>query len=337
VTGVALSAALASGVGAAETAVHVDYRAHDGCPPQQAFLDELHRHGRDVRLLESAASGSRLVVRIDRTGHGSAGAVELRTESNSARSLKRRVEGETCDDVVRALGFVTVMLFDASENATQADVRSEPSERARPASAPSRPEPSPRPSSFGRTPVERPDRTSKRVRERRAVALGMAADVSSVFGATTLGGELFSELPLRTDLLARVSLAYVPDSAKLPIGKANLRWLVGEVSGCWLGLELSARLRLGPCISLAGGEVVATGTLSGGHGHSRTAPWFGAGGSAMLVAYPTRSWLLELGGGATMSLTRHDFVFRDAEAAVPARELPVAGLWGRVGLGVRLP
>jgi hypothetical protein len=165
----------------------------------------------------------------------------------------------------------------------------------------------------------------------------VAADLSSVFGATTLGGELFSELPLGSDLLARVSLAYLPDSAKVSTGNAELRWLVGEVSGCWLGLDLSARLQLGPCVSLAGGEVLASGTMPGGRGYSRTASWFGGGGSALLVAYPTRSWLLELGGGATMSFTRHDFVLRDAEAEVPVRELPVAGLWGRVGLGVRLP
>jgi hypothetical protein len=165
----------------------------------------------------------------------------------------------------------------------------------------------------------------------------MAAGVSRVFGATTLGGELFSELPLRSQLLARLSLAYVPDSPSVPIGRARLRWLVGEISGCWLGLELSARLHLGPCVSLAGGEVLGTGMLPGGSNHSRTAPWFGGGGSALLVAYPTRSWLLELGGGATMSFARHDFVFRDAEVEVPVRALPVAGLWGRFGLGVRLP
>jgi hypothetical protein len=331
---------LLSRPGAAETRVHFEYRAHAGCPPPETFLDQLRQQGRELRRLEDEHEGPELVVRIDPGSRGSTGQVELRATPGQASSLRRTVDGESCEDVVRALVFVTVMLFDAqaSEVAGRPRVPPESTERARTGNPPANsPEPLRAPTQPNRDASSsvNPDQ----VRERTRVVLGAAARVSSLFGATKAGGEIFSELPVasRSGWVARMSFGYVPDSLATSAGSARLTWLVGDMSGCWLGLAPSARIALGPCVSLQGGEVLATGRIPGGVSRSETALWFAAGPSVLVTAHPGRTWLLEVGGGASMVLTRHDFVFRDAEARVPVRALPVAGLWGEVGLGVRLP
>jgi hypothetical protein len=325
-------------------AVHLDYEAHEGCPNQRAFLDGFER-SRKVVMADAEARVPHLTVRITRQADGSHGQVMVRdVQPPRPRTsvLTREVVGSTCEEVVQALVFVTIMLLDAQ---SIAPLRVSPAPPESPRSKPSpgrdsvaarRVEPEPKPAS--RPPPDLAFPVPDTPRE-FAARLAASAMVSTVFGAPALGLGLLTELPLALSprTMARLMVSYQADAPAIAMGQAELAWIVAGISGCWLGFASPLWWNLGLCASLEGGEVVAKGSLSGGRNLSRTAPWLGDSVSALVAAYPTRPLFLEIEAGVTLSLLRHDFVFRDHESLVSLREQPLFGTWGRLAMGVRIP
>jgi hypothetical protein len=92
------------------------YRAPQGCPSQQEYVESVESRSATLRLLpESAAvAGSdRVRVRIQPDTDSAGWVGELRIEG--AESLEREVRGERCQDVALALALITVLRLDRRE------------------------------------------------------------------------------------------------------------------------------------------------------------------------------------------------------------------------------
>ncbi|HEY3498757.1 MAG TPA: hypothetical protein VGK73_28895 [Polyangiaceae bacterium] len=95
---------------AAELAVvGLEYRAPASCPSRDAFVRELEARSERVRTGEAGAQGT-LSVQVVVAGSTVQGTILFREASG--RGTERAVSGEGCDDVVRALALIAVVLVD---------------------------------------------------------------------------------------------------------------------------------------------------------------------------------------------------------------------------------
>ncbi len=98
---------LASAPALAQTdAVKLDWEADAKCPPESAFVDQVHARSPRVRI--DAAAPRTLVVRIARAGpERMSGKIELRDADGTV--TQRSVVGASCGEVVEALGLVAAV------------------------------------------------------------------------------------------------------------------------------------------------------------------------------------------------------------------------------------
>jgi len=325
--------------------IFLDYQVHDSCPTEQAFANELVKRERRLTFVEGGIAKVSLLVQIEHNGEGYAKGntgrvrvVNRATADPDAFVLERSVQGDTCADVARVLAVMGAMLLDVGIRApvSESHLRHSLDAKKTPPLHGARAQPSDTtvPPVVGALVSAA---NSSKPSARLPVVVGMTTIVSSVFGGTAFGVGLFSELPLVQDakLSARLLVTYVADSQTVPMGQANFSRIVGSASSCWMALQPESWLRVGPCVAIEICEIGARGSLQSGRDLGRTTAWWGSSGSALAQTSLTHWLLLELEGGATLSLTRHSFVFRDAQKEVPIRDMPYAGAWGRIGVGVR--
>jgi hypothetical protein len=263
----------------------IAYRAPAGCPDADAFRRELVARapvGWSTRLPD-------LAVTIVPVARGFAG--ELRGEG-----LERRLEGERCDDVVRALALIAALALEAAP-AEAAPVEAPPP-APRPAVAvdrPPAPAPAPTPSASPRRPA--------------VVRVGV--------GVALLGGVMPDpelDVPLHVEVAggrdaasARLSVASLSGQTEMSDGvRAEFGLLVASLEGCALPLRLGD-LRLGGCAAFEVGRLVARAEGLD-EARRRARPWLAPVALARLRWRLGGRVVLDLAGGLAVPLVRDRFV-----------------------------
>jgi hypothetical protein len=277
-------AAVASRAGAQPAADGaLDYRAPAGCPDAAAFRRELVARapaGWSARLPD-------LTVTIDAGERGFVG--QLRGEG-----VERRLEGERCDDVVRALALSAALTLEA------APAEEAPAEEPAPAPAPTpavavAPPPTPVPSDPSRRPP--------------VVRVGV--------GVALLGGVMPDpelDVPLHVEVAGgretasvRLSVASLSGQTEMSDGvRAEFGLLVASLEGCAFPIRLGD-VRLGGCAAFEVGRLVARAEGLD-EARRRVRPWLAPVALARLRWRLGGRVVVDVAGGMAVPLVRDRFV-----------------------------
>lgn len=304
------TAAVASGARAADAEpIALRYEAPLGCPDGATFFGEVSARTSRARASAAGEAARVLVVRIARRGASFRG--ELTIEDAQQRSSPRDVTGDSCAEVVSALGLVAALAVDPAASVAPRPPPAEPEKPAEEAPASAAP----------------PGAGTK-----VAGTLGAGAEASGradlvvglrVFGEIELGGVALRLAAMRTFAVDRAAT----------VGNVTLAWTTGAFELCPFRVDVAQDLALRPCGAFAAGVLQAEGT-GVRDAHDETRPWADAGAHARLSWIPTRPLSLEVEGGATLALLRESFRF---DPNVVAYQAPVIAGFVRLGAGVHFP
>lgn len=355
-----LSSPAAHAAPAAEP-ISLVYEAPRSCPGSRELLLEITRRTRKARAAREGERARRLHVTI-LPGAGMLIGY-LRVEESGALSGAREVRGETCGEVVEALGLVAALAVDPD-----AEVGS-PAPPAAPDVASSAPADAPvlsntvddlpdaggatrdgtsdgSGSSTASTPLSAP-RTAPRDAvsapagasswSRLGFGFGVqgegAALADIVFGAR-LFGDVQLDLPGRRIFAPSVRLVVARTSAAAPPearALARLRWTQAALEGCPLVFDLARAFDFRPCAGVSAGVVEAE---SSGvpNARSRTRPWMSVELHGRVAWSPVRALSLEIEAGSVAPLVRETFVL---QPSLLVYEAPAIAFVGRGGVSVR--
>jgi len=102
---------LTSSAAPATVPVRIDFEAPPGCSDAKTFLRGLHARNAPVRLVTAGPATLRFSVRLRQTGRRVRG--ELQVEDGHGATDTRRVEGNSCDEVVAALSLTAALATEA--------------------------------------------------------------------------------------------------------------------------------------------------------------------------------------------------------------------------------
>jgi len=319
-TAVSASAALAvllggSFVQAQPVTYDLEYGADSSCPSQPTLVHWIAQRSRNAELSPGGAE-RHLVVRIARSGLDWRGEIEL-----GPNEAPRRVSGQTCDSVARALALIAAVSLDPAIVL----------ELAPPSPAP--PAPSGAPAS---PPLERPTLPAEPAsRAEHAILFGTQGSATSGPAPTALygvGAFAGIELERRVGPAFRLDVSRSSTFAR-DVGSGTVRFTLtsGRLEAC-PGALATGPVLLGGCVDAVAGALVAEGFARGTveQPGSVSRLWLELGLSSrisVLVAERTR---LELFGGVGLPLTRRAYVFENPREVV--HEPPL--LVGRLGVGL---
>jgi hypothetical protein len=277
--------------------VRILYRAPDECPDEAAFLAAVRtRTGDDAWEAAPGESARQIEVTVGVAPTGSSARLEF--VDDDGHPVSRALTGSSCADAVSAIALVTALAIDsrfthddsqestetpatgaASSSATSNAVSSAattPNAGTAP-SSPSAGKPSPSKATVvpRTTPSERAPRP--RASRPRAYRGEMAA-----FGAITtetkvaaFGGRATFGVVWPRGAGLRIGIDYLdmPETRVDVLGGVTIAMyeLVGRASGCPMGFDVGAYVRLSPCAGIASGIV---------HGETRSSPGVKTTGSA---------------------------------------------------------
>lgn len=103
----------ASGPAAAQKAsvierIRVKYRAPPDCPDRTAFIQQVQARTEKARVVEQGASDRVFWVEVNHEAEGYRGRLVIQDDSMAVRE----VQGDTCPEIVAALGLVTALAID---------------------------------------------------------------------------------------------------------------------------------------------------------------------------------------------------------------------------------
>lgn len=306
--GVAMAAAAPGARAADAEPIALRYEAPAGCPDGATFFGEVTARTSRARARRAGEDARVLVVRIVRRGASFSG--ELTIEDARQRSSPRDVTGDSCAEVVSALGLVAALAVDPAASVAP---RPPPAEVEAPAE---KKEPAP----------------SEGEGTKLAGTLGAGAEASGradlvmglrVFGELELGGVALRLAAMRTFAVDRAAT----------VGNVTLAWTTGAFELCPFRIDVAEDLGLRPCGAFAAGVLQAEGT-GVRDAQSEARPWADAGAHARLSWIPARPLSLEIEGGATLALLRESFRF---DPNVIAYQAPVIAGFVRFGAGVHFP
>jgi hypothetical protein len=351
-------------VAAQSRPVRIDYVAHEGCPGAEAFLDEVTSRTSLARAPAAESEDALDVrVRITRTSDGSRGRVTL---GKGGDLPVREINGPTCDEVVRALAFITALKIDprASLSPSPRALSGGPGSASSAAGAPSPgllPEPPPAPLPIetpstipptspapvvSSAPVMAPPQPLIGAGSMRAPASSgklhstIGAHASVTFGAAPralLGGGPFVELRADGGLGTSIRLAAeVATTGAIDLGPGGARftWGIGRLDACPAFVRPTRRLAIAPCLGAEGGLIRAEGrpgrTISAAK--QVTVPWASLGALARVAVDAGDVVRVDVQGGPQFPLVRRSFVFETPAFLI--HEVP-AIIWTlRLGAGL---
>jgi hypothetical protein len=295
-----------------QTAIRIELDAPSDCATAEGFYENVRARTERVRPVAEGELGVRVVVKLVRTPparvHG-----ELRVIGEHGESDARRVDGNTCREVVEALSLTAALAVDPTAVLTSPQAP-EPAPTAAPAPAPSPPPPLPPP----------PPPPARRLE----VRLGAGAyGIGQVSPYVSLGGELSVRVVAPWDAAPSLGLALVYAKNDLfdTASTAFVRSTLFELTACPRRWSASSGFSLEPCLLGLGGWLSAQGhTVT--HPEAVTRSYFGAGGKLMANVTLAEHWDLELAAGFAVPFARRRFVY-----ATPRREVALTP--GISGLG----
>lgn len=339
--------------------VSLVYEAPPACPGSAELFREITRRTGRARAARDGERARTLHVTIVRIAGALIG--HLRIEESGALSGAREVRGETCSEVVEALGFVAALAVDPEAQfastsrpgvspeasvahaeppvpstavdavAPEAGATSDVASSGDPASVP--------PSSMLRTEprdvASEHDGDSPSSRTRFSFGVqGEGAALADVVLGVRLFGDLQLDLPGRRILAPAVRLIVARTSAVAPPETndlAELQWTQAAVEGCPLLFDLAHYVVLRPCAGVSAGVVEAE---SSGvrNARSRTRPWMSIEMHGRAVWSPVPALAFELEAGAVAPVVRETFVL---QPTLRVYEAPAIAFVARGGVAVR--
>jgi hypothetical protein len=303
--------------------IRIVYRADADCPSEASFVERVGAStGRSRRALDSEPARTFLVV-VSREANASHGFLQV--AGVDGRVTRRDVSGQTCDEVVATLAFITALAIDPMAGT------STPTPTAVADASTQLTAASDDPSSLSTPPDSSPHVV-------HAWDVGLGLDGRALAGfvpATAVGGGAFVEIAgdwagrLVPSLRVSVSAAATQASFVDGVG-ARLVWWTARAEGC------PARLGLGPlvttaCLKLDAGVLRSEGTgLPNSEKTSR--PWVVPGVLARLTWPSSGNVWVEGSAGVGVPLGDYTFSYQQSGAA-KVEVSRVSELGAEFGLG----
>jgi hypothetical protein len=325
---------------AAQTAIHLQYAAHEGCPDAIGFFGYVRARTTHLRTAAMGESADIAKIDIVREGTQSVGTLEL--PPVDARPFTRRVDASSCEEVVLALSLVLALAYDPDAITTfaaEVTAPAAPVPAAPVAAAPTFAQGSAPP------PVSMEAAPSPPVPPARfGAAAGLAAYGSSgISPGASAQLAAFVEYGSNAERLwrpsGRVSLFFgIPERNLRPSqgGEAGLLFFGGQLSGCPLSLRITEGVSAVPCLGFDLGQIIGSGQGSADGDRTGSLWWIALEAIVRIRAVVTGPLFVELAGsgGVTLSPGRFQFVVQNQD--VPIYKIPIGfGSFG-IGLGVHL-
>jgi len=347
--------------------IRVRYRAPPDCPDRAAFIQQVRARTAKAQVVEQGPSARMFWLEVEHAAEGYHGRLVIQDESMAVRE----VHGETCQEIVSALGLVTALAIDpkalieappppplppagsGSGEVPPGGVFVLPELTDAPAlstwgSEPFAPQPPPRLSQYGwpwppvtaPLPVipdkARPEPDAKTWR----LTLGAHAGAMSAT-APDIAPHFAAFLQLGTAGTAwlrptvRASFLFAPASSTAVDGasEVSVGWLAGRLDGCPFRAVLAdGDLRLSPCLGLDVGALEVEG-IAAGASETHTRPWVAGLLLGRLAWTFAEPVVLEAQGGAVAPFVQDEFFF---EPNTTAHQVPVLGGFFSGGIGVHI-
>ncbi len=296
--------------------IRIDMDAPAGCSDSAMLYDAIRARTSRPRLAEEGEQAILVRVRLTRVGNRVRG--ELRVIDEQGETDTRRVEGDTCDEVVQALSLTAALAIDPT---AYLSVPPPPPPPAPIASVPPPPPPEPPP------PPPPPSRASGFELGAEAVAAEIVSPRVSFGGALEARWSWTTGAVLNPSL--GVALLYLRNDAFEPATSAEVQWAAAALTACPLRWRVSHALHVEPCLLAVGGAILATGR-SVAHPSRVVRPWWSIGSLLRAEVLIAGGVGLELEGGMSAPLVKRRFVTTTAEHVV-GETPPVSAL---IGLGL---
>lgn len=307
----------ASDACAQDKTVRIEYRAPDGCPSENEFLEQVRTRTEHARFAPEGeiARTLRITITSEPDKHGA------RVEFTDAdgRRVEREVEGETCAEVVSGIALITALAIDER---IKAEERAPPSAGEREAKPPLQEPPASKPPPPVVAPSGRVE-TSKPLRLEAGAALlattAMAPELLwAVAGFVGIG-------PFDGGWSARLAIADAPSISYDSSAKTfyfGATW--GRLEGCPLELRIVDSLALVPCAALDLGVIRAEGVSTTAFtGQSARPLWAAASAIARLELVIGELLLVGVQGEIGYPFVQgRDFDFKEPGAPTTIHTIP---------------
>lgn len=305
-------------------AIHLEYRADEGCPDAASFFAQVQERTARARLASTNESARTFVVTLARGRAGTIG--RLAIQEHQRLTVARQLTGEQCGDVASALALATALAIDPLASLlptgdTGRAVQDPPAERSTPPP---------------------PDRKPQRPAEDRRWlwrAGGSFTVGSRIAPRLSVGGSGFVERETSDPgaLLSSVRLSLTwqqaPETA-VESAFSSFRFFYARPELCTARLRMIASLTAVPCLAVHLGLVSASGSrIATPLSDNRF--WAAGEFVARLRHSMSSLWFLEAELGLVFPITRHRYFFRDPDILIHA--VPPLVVMGSAGLGISFP
>jgi hypothetical protein len=297
------------------TGIRIELDAPPDCATAEAFYESVRRRTERVRPVIEGEPGVRVVVRLMRVGTRAHG--ELRVIGEHGESDTRRVDGNTCTEVVDALSLTVALAIDPTVHLAPPEppptvvVESTPP----PVPPPEEPPPSPPP----------PERNLETRVGAAVVAMGQVTPYVS------FGGELSLRfvMPWEAASSLGVAVIHIQNDLLSPADNASVRSTLFQLEACPARFGDPSALTLEPCLQGLGGWLGVAGR-SVAHSESVTRSYFSLGGSLLGGAAFGKGFSGELSVGFAVPTVRRRFIVLESRRQIA--ETPSISAIGSLGL-----
>jgi hypothetical protein len=297
------------------TGIRIELDAPPDCATAEAFYENVRARTERVRPVVEGEAGVRVVVRITRVG--TSAHAELRVIGEHGESDTRRVDGNTCTEVLEALSLTVALAVDPTVHLAPP----EPPERAPVYVEPPPPPPPP-------PPEEEPEPPARKLETRFAAALLAMGQVTPY---VSFGGEVSLDFVMPWDAASSFGMAvmHVQNDLFAPADNASVRSTLFRLEACPKRFGDPGVVTLEPCFTGYGGWLGASGR-DVAHSSSVSRSYFALGGTLVGAAALGKGWAAELSLGFAIPMVRRRFVVLEPRTQVA--ETPSMSALGGVGL-----
>lgn len=335
-----LTLALAARAAAEPRPIRVDYQAHAGCPAAEALAEEITWRTPRARLAAAGEEATPIKARVTKRGAASRGRI---TVGAGKDAVTRTIDGESCAEIVGALGLVAALALDPHAATGH-----------KPPHPPPPPPPPPKRAALPARPIApalpppAPDLLAPPLPALPAPARAVSASYAIGARATAafavapgplFGGAIFAEriaaAALRPSIGIEIEVAATGARDAGP-GRAAFLRAAGRITGCVLAPRPEDTFALVPCLAVEGGVLRGQGIASGSitSASAATVPWFALDLLPRVVVRAGPAFLVA-SGGPVFPLVRRKFVFESPDFLV--FELPAVTAAASIGAGVHFP
>jgi hypothetical protein len=323
-----------------ESPIDLSYRAYEGCPTEQQFVDQVVGRTAKTELASERARGRKFAVTVTSLRKDTLGKLEIVAGGATA---SREVKGLNCSEVVSALALFTALAIDPNASATPVATREENAAPSASPTASTAPVPIVPPKPPDADDSDRESAGSKRdatapgtkvLVGARGAAQG-AFDGGSATPSTSLGAGLFVHAFTPGFGSYRLSGTYFTENN---VSTASFRLFSARLDGCPVEVRLARGVEFEPCLALEVGRVKATAKETPVLTSSSAERWWLAGDLLGRLRFaPVPSLFLELETGPSVPFSRYVFYLgTETDTVGRVHQVPPLGWVVGFGLGARI-